>query len=171
MKLSELKNGAVVEIRNGERFLKVDNTFLDLNMNGLYMPADIYNENLRYPRNSDYDIVAVNNSVKNNRGYLNGALYDVYKRNKWTWEEPKSILTDKEKEYLKAVCKPFEVEYIRKIKGYFVDSVGECIAIDINNYYFNSCHDSICLPYFEENTMYKGMEVDRVYTPKELEIY
>ncbi len=161
MKLSELKNGAVVELRNGDRCLKVDNTFLNLDSFGMFMKVNNYGEDLKI-KNDDFewDIVKVNNDVENSNGYLNSALYGVFKRNKWTWEEPKEILTDKEKEYLKAVCKPFDVEYIVK---YTIFDGEEYISISLTEEVFH-------LPSFEQNTMYKGMEIDREYTLEELGI-
>lgn len=69
------------------------------------------------------------------------------------------ILNDTEKEYLKAVIKPFRdrVEYIKKCGCY----VGEYIEIVVND-------ETIDFPYFEKNTMYEGMEQHKEYTLKEL---
>lgn len=72
----------------------------------------------------------------------------------------KHILTAEEKDYLSAVVKPFkdEINYIVKIN---VDG-DECICIDfvIDNLF--------SFPYFEEGTMYRGMEVNKKYTLEEL---
>lgn len=77
----------------------------------------------------------------------------------------KEILDDAEKRYLSAVIKPFRdrVAYIIKasddeLKRYF-------IKIQIIT---NGVVESILLPYFDGNTMYKGMELGRGYTLKEL---
>ena len=84
----------------------------------------------------------------------------------WLEEEydPK-ILTDKEKAYLSAVIKPFRknVECIEKIKTY--SGGKEYISITMKKYY-----DSCELPVFKKGTMYKGMETDKAYTLKELEL-
>lgn len=74
-------------------------------------------------------------------------------------EENKPILDDEEKEYLSVVIRPFKdkVKYIRKC----CTSRGEYIEIGILN-------DSAILPYFNKNTMYKGMELEKQYTLKEL---
>lgn len=74
--------------------------------------------------------------------------------------QEKEILDEAEKRYLKAVIRPFKdkVEYIEKT----YNSRGEYIGIKI-------IHDStIVLPYFNENTMYEGMKVEKKYTLKEL---
>lgn len=72
------------------------------------------------------------------------------------------ILTDKEKDYLSAVIKPFrgDVEYIEKINHSNVnDDQYLCIALE---------NDRCVLPNFKKGTMYKGMEVDKAYTLEEL---
>lgn len=76
----------------------------------------------------------------------------------WLEEEydPK-ILTDNEKAYLSAVIKPFreEVEYVYKI----------CLEIGKREYLEISLKNGvISFPYFEEGTMYKGMEYGKEYT-------
>lgn len=81
-----------------------------------------------------------------------------------------SILTDKEKEYLRNVIKPFRnrVKYITKeaeINGY------EYIVMDVTNpinvsYYFDTEH--IYLPYFYQGTMYNNMGLRKKYTLEEL---
>ena len=72
------------------------------------------------------------------------------------------ILSDKEKEYLSAVIKPFrdEVEFI--MKNYVDDIKKEYIEIAIKD------EVSILFPYFKKSTMYAGMEEGREYTLEEL---
>lgn len=71
------------------------------------------------------------------------------------------ILDDKEKEYLKAVIRPFkkDVECITKL----TDANGMAY-IDV----FLKNGDRACLPNFKKYTMYKNMEADKGYTAKEL---
>lgn len=70
----------------------------------------------------------------------------------------KEILDEEEKEYLSAVIKPFKdrIEYIEK-----VENILEYIAIDLNN-------ERLSFPFFDKGTMYKGMELNKKYTLKEL---
>lgn len=70
----------------------------------------------------------------------------------------KEILDEKEKEYLSAVIKPFRdrVKYIKK-----VEDIGEYITIGLKD-------ENLLFPYFDKGTMYKGMELDKKYTLKEL---
>lgn len=72
----------------------------------------------------------------------------------------KEILDEKEKEYLSAVIKPFRdrIEYIMK-----VEDVLEYIAIYLKN-------ERLPFPYFDKGTMYKGMELNKKYTLKELDL-
>lgn len=88
---------------------------------------------------------------------------------------PKPILDDVEKKYLSAVIKPFRnrILYIAKsetVKTYDNPNpkIYECIYIMYkdstkkrNPYYMG-------FPHFEKGTMYKGMEVKKEYTLKEL---
>ncbi len=81
----------------------------------------------------------------------------------WLCEEYKEpILTEEEREYLKAVLKPFheKVVYIFKSEG----KTKECIVYSI---YQERKYD---LPLFEKGTMYKGMEESKGYTLEELGI-
>lgn len=73
---------------------------------------------------------------------------------------PKPILTDKEKEYLGAVIKPFRkrIEFIAK---YELKEEKEYIDISLD-------YDMIDLPIFKKGTMYKGMEVGKRYTLEDL---
>lgn len=70
----------------------------------------------------------------------------------------KEILDEKEKEYLSAVIKPFRdrVKFIAK-RIMFDDYI--CIGLN---------DEAISLPYFKKGTMYKGMELYKKYTLKEL---
>ena len=72
------------------------------------------------------------------------------------------ILSDKEKEYLGAVIKPFrdEVEFI--MKNFTDDIKKEYIEIAIKD------GVSILFPYFKKSTMYAGMDKGREYTLEEL---
>lgn len=75
----------------------------------------------------------------------------------------KEILDDTEKRYLKAVIRPFKnkVNHISKEDCYD----GDCyISIELND------EEDINLPYFKKETMYNGMEEDKKYTLKELEL-
>ena len=73
------------------------------------------------------------------------------------YKEP--VLTEEEKEYLKAVIKPFrdKVKCILKCSN-----SGEWIAIKIID------DARINFPYFEKGSMYKGMKLNREYTLEEL---
>ena len=74
----------------------------------------------------------------------------------------KEILDDIEREYLLNVIKPFKNRISDIVKRNF-DSEKSYIAIHINS-------ETIYFPYFKKNTMYKGMEVDKEYTLKELSL-
>ena len=79
---------------------------------------------------------------------------------------PKPILTDKEKEYLSAVIKPFR-DRIISIRKYRFNQ-DEYIGIYIKYYAETDENEMITLPVFKEGTMYKGIEINKEYTLKEL---
>lgn len=76
------------------------------------------------------------------------------------------LLTPKEKEYLEGVIKPFKdkVEYIIK---YYKDEYNP------KEYIYLSIKDEFptCLPEFEANKYYKGLERTKRYTLKELGLF
>lgn len=76
--------------------------------------------------------------------------------------QEKEILDDTEKRYLKAVIRPFK----DKVKNISKETTsrGKCYI------YINLGDDSAALPYFNKGTMYNGMEDDKEYTLKELEL-
>ena len=87
------------------------------------------------------------------------------------------ILTDVEREYLKAFLKPFrdEVKFIQKVniiyneddtEEHSFDTGLEYLYIDLSNDY----DDYIRLPKFKKGTMYNGMELEEYYTLEELGI-
>lgn len=75
------------------------------------------------------------------------------------YKRPQEILDKEEKEYLSAVIRPFKnkIEYI--MKNY--NPKGQWIEISFEDGYFD-------FPTFKENTMYKGMELQKEYTVEEL---
>lgn len=78
------------------------------------------------------------------------------------YEIERPILDDVEKRYLEGVLRPFKdrVMSIKKSQ----DVCGQRIFIELKE-------DCFGLPYFEKNTMYKGMELNRRYTPQELGLF
>ena len=79
---------------------------------------------------------------------------------KWLLEEyKKPILDDAEKRYLRGVIRPFRNDVLG-IKKNCVDD--EYIVIIIKDF------QTICLPYFKNGTMYKGMVTNKEYTLEEL---
>ena len=75
----------------------------------------------------------------------------------------KEILDETEKRYLRAVIRPFKdkVRYIEKTAGWN----GYYISIRLKD------DDSVGLPFFRSDEMYKGMQGEKPYTVKELGLY
>lgn len=87
------------------------------------------------------------------------------------WEViEKPPLTDREREYLKAVVKPFRdrVNYI--CKGNDDEDNAQYILITVKKYGKGNegITEYIDFPYFEEGTMYVNMKVNKNYTLEEL---
>ena len=74
-------------------------------------------------------------------------------------EDKREILDEVEKEYLRAVIKPFYKRVINIRKAGYLDI--EYILINLNA-------DAIKLPYFKKGEMYKGMELNKSYSLQEL---
>lgn len=80
----------------------------------------------------------------------------------WLLEECKEpILTDSEREYLSAVIKPFRKNVMDVVKTQYSGGK-QSIRIRI------CVGDYVELPLFNNNTMYKGIDVGKYYTPEEL---
>lgn len=81
---------------------------------------------------------------------------------KWLLSEYKEpILDDTEREYLSAVIKLFRKKVMDVVKIQFTEE-RQYIRIRVS---YGNCAE---LPFFKNNTMYKGMEACKYYTPEEL---
>lgn len=76
-----------------------------------------------------------------------------------------SILTEQERKYLSQVIKPFREKILHISKLSSKD--GESICIDIC---YDWEEDSIVLPKFAAGTLYKGMEIGKEYSVKDLDL-
>lgn len=107
----------------------------------------------------------VNNLLQ--RDYLNylaNEFLDVIK--------VKSILDDKEKEYLSAVIRPFKSRVLSFSKLFQCVNGFKCelIKIKVQGGVDTHITEAIYLPYFEKETMYKNMILNKEYTLKELDL-
>lgn len=96
-------------------------------------------------------------SMRDRNNHMKEQLKELMKE-----EKNKPILDEKEKEYLSVVIRPFKdkVECIRKLMSFNKNK--EYISIRMKR------ESQIDLPFFERNTMYKGMKSEKQYTLKEL---
>ena len=108
---------------------------------------------------------------------VNGLFY--YDNRTFTWEKSlllddiligtrkiiKSILTEKEKEYLSAVIKPFKnkVNYIVKQQGFKDDRK---LSVEFIIIYVDD--EKIILPSYDKGTLYKDMKLAEKYTVEDL---
>lgn len=97
----------------------------------------------------------------------NDALYQLMKEIN-EYNEP--ILTDSERDYLKAVIKPFKdrVNFIVKLCGSIRDNKIEYLMIYIDSLLNYVDTEVISFPYFIKGSKYVNMEEDKKYTLKEL---
>lgn len=149
---SDLQDGDIVTLRNGEKYIKKGNSILTA---CAIIELEDFTENLNDSTNGkeNIDVIKVERPVK---------YETVYER---TEEEKKEILDKVEKNYLTNVIKPFKKRFkdISKIESPMFPAEKEFLQIQLNN-------DEIILPYFEKGTMYKEMELNKRYTLEELGI-
>lgn len=100
MKKSDLKNGAIVETRNGDKFILLFNCCNDGNKedlfisleDGRYLKFDDYDENLNDCSDKDYDIM----KVCQNKYVGDNIRSHILKQNEddWTWiREEETVMT------------------------------------------------------------------------------
>ena len=148
----DLKDGDIVTYRNGiKRLVNATNKKIVFIQNPNILSFDFYDfrDDLT---NKDkdgkaYDIVKVERAAK----------YET------VFERKEEILDESEKNYLVEVIRPFRKHIM------FISKIGfdgeEFLKID-----FKRPVNSFSLPFFEKNSMYKGMKVDQKYTLEELGI-
>lgn len=141
---SDLKDGDIVTYRKGlKKIISGDKLY----GNDLFAPLRYYTEDLKdVDGEEEYDIVKVERPVK----------YEI------VFEREEEILDEVEKRYLTEVIRPFRkrIQFIQKKKE----------ITEINPYIRIVCEDNdkLVFPYITDNSMYKGMEVNKKYTLKEL---
>lgn len=141
---SDLKDGDIVTDRE-EKKRTVSKGFLVDNFGAISLTY--FTEDLKdVDGEEEYDIVKVERPVK----------YET------VFERKEEILDETEKKYLANVIKPFRkrIQFIQKKKE----------ITEINPYIRIVCEDNdkLVFPYITDNSMYKGMEVNKKYTLKEL---
>ena len=139
---SDLKDGDIVTYRKGlKKIISGDKLY----GNDLFAPLRYYTEDLKDVE-EEYDIVKVERPVK----------YET------VFEREEEILDEIEKRYLTEVIRPFRkrIQFIQKKKE----------ITEINPYIRIICEDNdkLVFPYITDNSMYKGMKVNKKYTLKEL---
>lgn len=142
--LETLREGKAVTCDDG-RYMKIeDGRFVERSQ-----------ESGRVVITSSRIFISIDNVLKNETDYR---IYE------------KPILTDKEKEYLSAMIRPFSdrVKYIYKTN--VIDGCSQFISIYMERYDYeeNLRCEYMGLPRFKKETMYKGMETDKKYTLEEL---
>lgn len=141
---SDLKDGDIATDREGKK-RTVSKGFLVDNFGAISLTY--FTEELKdVDGEEEYDIVKVERSVK----------YETL------FERKEEILDEVEKRYLTEVIRPFRkrIQFIQKKKE----------ITEINPYIRIVCedNDNLVFPYITDNSMYKGMEVNKKYTLKEL---
>lgn len=140
---SDLKDGDIVTYRDGRKKIVFEDKFYGSNH---FVLLKYYTEDLKdIDGEEENDIVKVERPVK---------YETVFEREK--------VLDETEKKYLAEVIRPFRkrIQFIQKKKE----------ITEINPYIRIVCEDNdkLVFPYITDNSMYKGMEVNKKYTLKEL---
>lgn len=127
---------------------------------GFYFWTDEMFEEVEIPKSElQNKIVELERTIKNNYDEI-----ENLKQKLKNLKEP--ILDEVERKYLLGVIRPFKdkADFIKKGK-YYNNNTWEYIQI---YYYYKTCDYAISFPDFKKGTMYKGMQVNRKYTLKEL---
>ena len=145
---SDLKDGDIVTYRNGDKRTAVDGNLIN-SCGYISKKLSQYTNELKDAViGKSLDIVKVERPVK----------YET------VFERKEEILDETEKRYLAAVIRPFRkrIQFIQKKKE----------ITEINPYIRIVCEDNdkLVFPYITDNSMYKGMEVNKKYTLEELEL-
>ena len=140
---SDLKDGDIVTYRNGlKKIVSGDKLY----GNDLFTSLRYYPEDLK-----DVDGEEKNDIVKVERPVKYETVF-----------EREEVLDETEKKYLAEVIRPFRkrIQFIQKKKE----------ITEINPYIRIVCEDNdkLVFPYITDNSMYKGMEVNKKYSLKEL---
>ena len=116
----------------------------------------------RFP---DKDFITITNySGRKSRIFKTFILNSFY----GTIDIPQPRILDKqEHDYLRAVIKPYDVEYIYKTNE---ESNIQYITIIVKSKSVFGTLEILSMPCFNRNSMYKGMEVNKKYTIQELEL-
>ena len=159
--LNKLHNGAIVQLRNGKNYIKVDNILVNMNCLGGFVFLTSFDEN-GICLDHNFDVMKYNNSY--NKDYCNAA-HQVFLCDTWTWDRKNQILTDEEYNYLASVIAPFKdrVKTICKNSASYKENTAYIHIILKDN-------DFITLPLFNADKSYLGMELDKRYTLKELSL-
>lgn len=142
---SDLKDGDIVTQRNGLKKMVFENKLYGSNH---FVSLTYYTEDLKDANgDEEYDIIKIERPGKYNT----------------IFERKEEILNETEKRYLASVIKPFKnkIETIEKTIKIGDSSLCYLIMLLKNN-------DMANLPNFKKNSMYKGMEVNKKYSLKEL---
>lgn len=142
---SDLKDGDIVTQRNGLKKMVFENKLYGSNH---FVSLTYYTEDLKDANgDEEYDIIKIERPGKYNT----------------IFERKEEILDEVEKKYLASVIKPFKnkIETIEKTIKIGDSSLCYLIMLLKNN-------DMANLPNFKKNSMYKGMEVNKKYSLKEL---
>ncbi len=144
---SDLKDGDIVTYRNGNKRIVISGKLIDENGMGT-----------KYLRSYD-------DQIKDKNGCRNLDIVKVERPVKYetVFERKEEILDKTEKEYLANVIRPFrhKIKTIEK-----TTRIGDSSLCYLNILLENN--DMANLPDFKKNSMYKGMEVNKEYTLKEL---
>ena len=150
-----------------EKEKEVFESYINFMMQNGFRKEDF--EFTKMPNPNPYVLRVKAESFIKNMNVENCALEGMALGKTYTWKElglyaSKDILSDKEKEYLSAVIKPFrdKVKHISKNKNIERLLPNERIIIE---FYWG---EYTILPDFDEGTMYAGMEEGMEYTLEEL---
>ena len=157
----ELKVGDLVKLR--------DDLEYGHEYNNYYFHENMYFIDFKQVEDTFFDgnVIALYSNRDNRAYYYTKEMIAEAKRPtkyKTIYKRKEPILDNKEKEYLSSVIRPFrdKVKYIVKSNCFIKDFISIFLYNDFKDI------EGIEFPYFQKDTMYKKMKVDKEYTLEEL---
>ena len=135
MKKSELKNGMVVELRNGNRYLVHNDKLLNfegyVNINDSFTHMFYYNEDLTYSCNKEFDIIRI---YESDVFWLKDIFEDRFLNIIWERKEDKQELSKKDKKVIKKGLKKIQEECKNheNCVGCIFDDNDQCLLNEID---------------------------------------
>lgn len=157
------KSGNILELRNGILIIVThDTTFFT------YLIIKSDDKNIQTNDIFTSTKTLTNFFMDDDKSFDIVKIYNDYTLKKVIWSEPKELLNEEERTYLRNLIKPLrhQVTSIKKK----AEEDGEYIVIYCHHFQDDEIDDSIVMPTFQTKKYYNGLILNKEYTIKELKL-